>query len=62
MGVVFNAVYALTNGLVPSFILLQVLAWVLYRTIEEPCDRFTKLRFPMPAAAAGRGGTMVPER
>jgi len=44
LGVVFTAVHALTQSLVLSFVVLQVAAWLLYRTVEEPLARWSHRR------------------
>lgn len=50
MGVVFSAVYALTNSLAASFILLQLGAWLLYQFMERPVYDRIKRRFPLPGS------------
>lgn len=47
LGVVFTVVQALTQNLVLTFVVLQVVAWLLYRTVEQPVARWSHRRFPV---------------
>lgn len=47
MGLVFQVINTHSPNLLITLIALQLLAWVLYRAIERPCNQWVKNRFPL---------------
>lgn len=52
-GVFYAAAHSILGSFPTSVLAIQVLAWVLYRTVEAPCVRFVKERWPFPKAVVG---------
>jgi peptidoglycan/LPS O-acetylase OafA/YrhL len=50
MGLIFQLIDRHSPNLIVTLLALQVLAWLLFFAIEEPCNRWFKQRFPLNAA------------
>jgi peptidoglycan/LPS O-acetylase OafA/YrhL len=50
MGLLFQLIDRHSPSLIVTWLVLQMLAWLLFLVIEDPCNRWFKRRFPVGAA------------
>lgn len=50
MGLIFQLIDRHSPSLIVTLLVLQMIAWLLFYTIEDPCNRWFKKRFPIRAA------------